>query len=186
MAPSNPQRYYYNEQLRSACTDDYWRARSLLQHALRVFESMEEDGVVVSEEEDEVILKHRTNTEEMLADAEEEWQERWAAQGEEPPQEQSIRDTYTIDEAELEGASAQETAALRLRRGIFRRGGSPEIAGVEAPCSEAPDAESTSQDGQTTTSTPKDDRTAPLSPPHSPPPAHQPTVEDGGDDEMEK
>lgn len=167
-------------QLRSTCTSDYWRAKSLLESALKMFETMDED---------ELVLKYRTHTEEMLASVEELWQKRWADLGEDPPEEQPIQHTYTTDEAEMEAevmadALAQETAGLALGRELIVRGGSPETeqqpGGAEAPWIKGP--------GTEPTNTSKDDEAAPPpSPPDSPPPAtpSHPMVGNDSDDDEE-
>ncbi|KAK5118588.1 hypothetical protein LTR85_008053 [Meristemomyces frigidus] len=128
-------------QLRSTCTDDYSRAKTLLESALKMFEIMNED---------ELVLKRR------------------AATGEDPPEEEQIEHAHTTDEAEPEAgvmatALAHKNCGIGHGRDHIVRGGSPETeqlpGGVEAPWIKISDTE------QSTTS--RDDEAAPpISPPH--------------------
>jgi len=127
-------------QLRSMCTEDYWRIMSPLGSALKLIDTLKHDDVV---------QEYREHPEEMLAEAEEIWKQSWAIKGKSLPLEQAVEDTYETLEAEKDaeammGALAAKTEALDLGRDSSNRGGSLEVpqlsGGAEAPGLKAPEA----------------------------------------------
>ncbi|KAK3680319.1 hypothetical protein LTR37_021344 [Vermiconidia calcicola] len=67
-------------QLRSLCTVNYWRAKDMFSKAVAICNSLKED---------DTIHKYHDHTAAMLAEPEQVWKKRWAAEGREPPTEEA-------------------------------------------------------------------------------------------------
>jgi hypothetical protein len=101
--------------LRSRCyPDNYWFAKSSLDHALRICvscESYEE----VSERDIQALADLKGSVDTMLADRLREYREHWEAKGKEPP---SKDEWYKIAEGEAGGSADEWLEVAEDRKGV--------------------------------------------------------------------
>ncbi|KAK3722709.1 hypothetical protein LTR37_002280 [Vermiconidia calcicola] len=74
-------------QLRSLCIVNYWRAKDSLNKAIAICNGLKED---------DTIRRYRDHTVAMLAELEQVWEKRWAAEGRQPPKEEGMEDASIL------------------------------------------------------------------------------------------